>query len=159
MFPFLLYVATGIVDGLHVLALLMQAVLGATARPVQYIALVGTIVLLCAGVTALFSARIAAYIALVACLANWTFYLPALWVTLASGRAQLAVWPQPLVVLVPVALLMGATSLAVGRIRGRRHPRWMFADATPRARDWTLVGIVVAIAAIVVIDKLAIGTR
>jgi len=78
MIPFLLYLAAGVVTGFHVYTLLMLAVLGAPVNPLELVSLLGSLGLLVAAYWSVFNPHAAARLALVAALAMWCFYGPAL---------------------------------------------------------------------------------
>lgn len=77
MLPFFLYLLTGIATGLHVLYLLSWAVWGAPTHPLQYISVVGSLVVIVAAYVSLFKPRIAARFALLGLAAVWPFYVTA----------------------------------------------------------------------------------
>jgi hypothetical protein len=77
MLPFILYVVTGVVTGLHVYTL-MFAGFGMPFNPLELISLLGSSCLLIAAYLSLFNPEAAARLALVAALAMWCFYGSAL---------------------------------------------------------------------------------
>lgn len=77
MLPFTLYVVTGVVTGLHVYTL-MFAGFGMPFNPLELISLLGSLCLLIAAYLSLFKPAAAARLALVAALAMWCFYGPAI---------------------------------------------------------------------------------
>lgn len=78
MVPFCLYFAAGLITGFHVYTLLALAVLGAPFNPLELVSLLGSLCLLIAAYLCLFKPRAAAKLALLACLAMWCFYGPAI---------------------------------------------------------------------------------
>lgn len=78
MLPFLLYFVTGVTTGFHVYTLLSLAVYGAAFNPLEWVALLGSFCLLVAAYVSLIRPYAAARLALVAALAIWCFYGPAL---------------------------------------------------------------------------------
>jgi len=78
MLPFCLYFVAGFVTGFHVYTLLALSVYGVPANPLELISLLGSLTLLIAAYVSLFRPYVAARIALLACLAIWSFYAPAL---------------------------------------------------------------------------------
>lgn len=107
MFPFALYLITGIATAAPVIYALEWAVWGAPIVATKYLSLLGSATLLVAAFTSLFERRIAARIALVGVLAIWSLYLPAITgavrTKLSDQRLTLHVvrWvpsPQPLTV-------------------------------------------------------------
>jgi len=78
MIPFFLYLAAGAVTGFHVYTLLMLAVLGAPVDPLELVSLVGSLCLIVAAYLSLFKPHAAARLALLASLAIWCFYGPAI---------------------------------------------------------------------------------
>ncbi|MGD0506881.1 MAG: hypothetical protein ABSA27_03740 [Terriglobales bacterium] len=78
MIPFFLYLAAGAVTGFHVYTLLMLAVLGAPVSPLELVSLVGSLCLIVAAYLSLFKPHAAARLALLAALAIWCFYGPAI---------------------------------------------------------------------------------
>jgi hypothetical protein len=99
MLPFLLYFVTGVVTGFHVYTL-MFAGFGVPFSPLELVSLLGSLCLLIAACLSLFKPYAAARLALVAALAMWCFYGPAI----ANGvRARLgspAAAAQPMLPLV-----------------------------------------------------------
>jgi hypothetical protein len=77
MLPFILYVVAGVVTGLHVYTL-MFAGFGIPFNPLELVSLLGSLCLLMAAYLSLFKPHAAARLALVAALAMWCFYGPAL---------------------------------------------------------------------------------
>jgi hypothetical protein len=78
MLPFCLYSAAGVVTGFHVCTLLVLAVHGAPSNPLELISLLGSLCLLIAAYISIFNPHLAAKFALLACLAMWCFYGPAI---------------------------------------------------------------------------------
>lgn len=78
MLPFCLYFVAGLITGIHVYTLLVLALYGAPANPLELAALLGSLCLLIAAYLSLFKPRAAARLALIACLAAWSFYGPAI---------------------------------------------------------------------------------
>jgi hypothetical protein len=78
MFPFCLYFVVAVITGFHVYTLLALAVYGAPSNPLELVSLVGSLGLLIAAYVSLFKPSAAARIALLACLAIWCFYGPAI---------------------------------------------------------------------------------
>ena len=101
MLTFILYFVTGLVTGYHVFTL-MFAAYGAPTRPLELIALLGSFCLVIAAYLSLFKPDAASRVALVAALAIWCFYGPAIAsrVRKRSGK--------------PVAVLQRTLSLDVG---------------------------------------------
>jgi hypothetical protein len=78
MLPFLLYLAAGLITGFHVYTLLALAVFGVPANPLEFVSLLGSMCLLIAAYVSLFKPHAAAKLALIAALAVWSFYGPAI---------------------------------------------------------------------------------
>ena len=78
MFPFFLYFAASVITGFHVYTLLALAVYGAPSNPLELVSLLGSLCLLIAAYVSLFKPNAAAKLALIACLAIWCFYGPAI---------------------------------------------------------------------------------
>ena len=78
MLPFLLYFAAGAATGYHIYTLLLFAVQGAPFNPLELVALLGSLCLFVAAYLSLFRPYAAGRLALVACLAIWCFYGPAI---------------------------------------------------------------------------------
>ena len=155
MFPSALYLLTGLIVGLQVFMSLMQAVWGAPTHPVQYIGLVGALILILASVVALFRGRAGGLVAFGASVLCWAFYLPAMWATLARSRFTLAALPF---VLIPLALLSGTTIHGWFRISRRRSSHWAFPDAaTNKARRLTLIGATAVLIALALVRVVAVG--
>jgi hypothetical protein len=78
MLPFSLYFVTGVVTCFHVYSLLSFVVYGVPLNPLELVALLGSFCLLIAAYVSLFRPRAAGRLALLACLAMWCFYAPAI---------------------------------------------------------------------------------
>jgi hypothetical protein len=78
MFPFLLYFVAAVVTGFHLYTLLSLVVLGVPVHPLEVVALLGSLCLLIAAYISLFRPYAAAKLALLAALAIWSVYGPAL---------------------------------------------------------------------------------
>ena len=78
MLPFLLYFTTGVVTGYHIYTLLSVMLLGIPINPLEVVALLGSFGLLVAAYLSFFRPTAAAKLALVAALAIWSFYGPAI---------------------------------------------------------------------------------
>ncbi len=78
MLPFLLYFSVGAVTGYHVYTLLLFAVYGAPFNPLELVSLLGSLCLFVAAYLSLFRPYAAGRLALIACLAIWCFYGPAI---------------------------------------------------------------------------------
>ncbi len=78
MLPFVLYFVTAIFTGYHLYVLMSLVVYGVSVNPLELLAFVGSFGLLIAAYVSLFWPRAAARIALIACLALWCFYAPAI---------------------------------------------------------------------------------
>jgi hypothetical protein len=78
MLPFSLYFIAAAITGFHVYTLLLLTFLGAPFYPMEAVSLLGSLGLLIAAYVSLFKPYIAARIALIACLAIWSFYGPAI---------------------------------------------------------------------------------
>jgi hypothetical protein len=78
MLPFCLYFVAGVITGFHVLTLLALAVYGAPSSPLELVSLMGSLGLVIAAYVSLFKPHAAARLALLASLAVWCFYGPAI---------------------------------------------------------------------------------
>lgn len=78
MFPFFLYLIAGAVTGFHVYSLLALTALGAPSHPLEFVSLLGSLGLVVAAYLTLFKPHAAARLALLASLAIWCFYGPAI---------------------------------------------------------------------------------
>ena len=78
MLPFALYFVTAVVTGFHTYALLSFVVYGVPLNPLELVSFLGSLCLLIAAYVSLFRPRVAARVALIACLAMWCFYAPAI---------------------------------------------------------------------------------
>jgi len=87
MLPFILYFVTSIITALHLYTLLALAIYGVPVSPLEFVALLGSLLMLIAAYISLFRARIAAQIALIAALLLWSFYAPAIAHRLRSENA------------------------------------------------------------------------
>ena len=77
MLPFFLYFVASMTTGVHVCILLALAAHGAPSNPLELVSLLGSLCLLIAAYVSLFKPYAAARLALIACLAIWCFYGPA----------------------------------------------------------------------------------
>src|ERR1700689_4995780 len=78
MLPFVIYLVTAIVTGIHLLTLLSLAAYGVTISPFELLALLGSFSILIAAYVSLFRPYAAARIALLAAIIMWSFYGPAM---------------------------------------------------------------------------------
>lgn len=78
MFPFVLYFVASLITAYHMYALLSVVLYGVPINFLELIALLGSLGLLIAAYVSLFRPRVAARIALIACLLMWCFYAPAI---------------------------------------------------------------------------------
>ena len=78
MLPFVLYFVTALFTGYHLYVLMSLVVYGVPVNPLELVGFLGSFALLIAAYISLFRARAAARIALIACLALWCFYAPAI---------------------------------------------------------------------------------
>ena len=78
MLPFILYLVTAIVTGVHLWSLLSFALYGAPFNLLELISLLGSFSLLLAAYISLFRPHAGARLALIACLVMWCFYAPAI---------------------------------------------------------------------------------
>src|SRR5579863_1394614 len=78
MLPFFLYFVSGLVTGFHVYTLLALAVYVVPINPLEFVSLLGSLCLLIAAYVSLFKPHAAAKLALIAALAMWSFYGPAI---------------------------------------------------------------------------------
>jgi len=78
MLPFCLYFVASVITGFHVYTLLALAVYGAPSNSLELVSLLGSLCLLIAAYVSLFKPYTAARLALIACLAIWCFYGPAI---------------------------------------------------------------------------------
>ena len=78
MLPFCLYFVAGVITGFHVDTLLALTVYGVPFNPLELVSLLGSLCLLIAAYVSLFKPHAAARLALLASLAIWCFYGPAI---------------------------------------------------------------------------------
>ncbi len=78
MLPFCLYFAASVITGFHVYTLLAFAAHGAPSNPLELVSLLGSLCLFIAAYISLYKPPAAARLALLACLAIWCFYGPAI---------------------------------------------------------------------------------
>jgi hypothetical protein len=78
MLPFCLYFVAGVVTGFHVYTLLAMALYGVPANPLEFVSLVGSLLLVIAAMISLFRPHAAARVALIGSLLIWSFYGPAI---------------------------------------------------------------------------------
>lgn len=154
MFPFALYLATGLIVGLHVFILVAQAIWGAPTHPTQYITFGGALGLALASFLALFWGRLGGLVAFPASVLCWMFYLPA---TLRTSRFTSSVL---ILGVAALGLLIGTTVHGWLRIRRRQVPLWAFPIAASRpARRWTLIGTTAVVATLAIVNVVAVGNR
>ena len=77
MFPFSLYAIAGILTAVHLYLLLVFTAHAPAVNVLEWVALLGSLWLLVAACLSLYRPRVAAQVALIACLLIWTFYAPA----------------------------------------------------------------------------------
>lgn len=90
MLPFVLYFVTAIVTGFHLYSFLSLAEYGAPLNPLELVGLLGSLGFLVAAYISLFRPYIAARVALIAALAIWCFYAPAI-AQVMRGRIAAAI--------------------------------------------------------------------
>ncbi len=78
MLPFVLYFVAGVVTAYHVYGLLAFALYGVPFNLLELVSLLGSFCLLIAAYMSLFRPHAAGRLALIACLAMWCFYGPAI---------------------------------------------------------------------------------
>lgn len=78
MLPFVLYFVTAMFTGYHLYVLMSLVVYGVPVNPLELIGFLGAFALLTAAYISLFRPRAAGRVALIACLALWCFYAPAI---------------------------------------------------------------------------------
>ncbi len=78
MLPFCLYFVASVITGFNVYMLLALAVYGAPSNALELVSLLGSLCLLIAAYVSLYKPHAAARLALLACLAMWCFYGPAI---------------------------------------------------------------------------------
>jgi hypothetical protein len=115
-----LYVLTAVVTGLHVFYLMMWAIWGAPTSPLQYVSLIGSVVLLLSAVAAFFNRRLAAAIAIVGSVMVWSFYAPALVFDFTRLLGLLLHAPKEVLsTMIPILLLAVCTFYGVRHVRKR----------------------------------------
>ena len=122
MLPFIIYFVTGVVTGFHLYTLLSLVVYGVPLNPLELIALLGSLCLLIAAYVSLFRPRAAAHLALIALLAIWCFYGPAIARIVRNKLAQSTVISSENVLADNSTLRplpSTATSFSVTTIQGR----------------------------------------
>jgi hypothetical protein len=88
MLPFFLYLSAGLITGFHLYSLLALAVYGVPINPLELVALSGSFCLLIAAYLSLFKPHVAGRIALIAALAIWSFYGPAIAKTIQTRHGR-----------------------------------------------------------------------
>jgi hypothetical protein len=94
MLPFFLYLIAGALTGFQVYSLLALGVYGAPVSPLEFLSLLGSLVLIVAAYLSLWKPRVAARVALLAALTIWCFYAPASLGAVRSWRASHGPGPQ-----------------------------------------------------------------
>lgn len=87
MVPFFLYLLTALITGFHIYSLLTLGLYGGAVNGLELIAFAGSLTLFVAAYVSLFRPYVAARIALIAALALWAFYAPAI-ATLVRSRTN-----------------------------------------------------------------------
>ena len=111
MLPFLIYFSAGAVTGYHIYTLLLFAVYGSPFNPLELVSLLGSLCLFVAAYLSLFRPYAAGRLALVACLAIWCFYGPAI---ARMVRTRLG---KPIAVSSPNVLVEACAEVFQGRLR------------------------------------------
>lgn len=78
MLAFVLYFVAAVFTGYHLYALMSLVVYGVPLNPLELVGFLGSVSLLIAAYVSLFRTRAGGRIALIACLALWCFYAPAI---------------------------------------------------------------------------------
>lgn len=137
MLPFLLYLATGIVTATHLYVLLSLAVVGAPHNGLEFVALVGSLVLAVSGYISLSRPQAGAKLALPGALVSWSFYGPAILATGLSGghreiiNARIAALPYLAVALLVSATIYSAT-VSFREAKATQKRKWIFPESTPQ---------------------------
>lgn len=138
MFPFLLYLAAGVLTAFHVYALLSLGIFGVPRDVMELFSLCGSLCLIVSAYISLFRPRLAAKIALLASLGVWCFYAPAIVATVKAGRQnqlpELRVAVLPCLAtgfLVLVTLYSAVVSFKKSDIGETQT--WFFPERAPRA--------------------------
>jgi hypothetical protein len=109
MLPFILYFVTGLVTGFHVYTLMLAAY-GAPTSALEIISLLGSFCLMIAAYLSLFKPYASSRVALLAVLAIWCFYGPAIASLVRRQHGK------------PVTVSQQMLPLTVGRIGSLRLP-------------------------------------
>ncbi len=138
MLPFLLYLLAGILTAAHVYSLLSLGMLGVPHNVLELISLLGSFVLLVSAYISLYRPRLAAKLALLAALALWCFYGPAIAATVHVGRHhQVHAFRVVALPYLAVGLLSLATvySLVVSAIKASEAggQSWFFPEHATRS--------------------------
>jgi hypothetical protein len=94
MLPFFLYLFAGAITGFHICTLLLATMNGGPVNSLPVIALFGSFCLLIAAYVSLYRPQAAAKIALIAALAMWSFYGPAIANVIRAKLARRSVLSQ-----------------------------------------------------------------
>jgi len=116
---FLLLGVTAIATGWQQLYNLGWAVWGAPTFFIQYVGLLGSLMLAIASAMVFIRMRLALTVGLFAAGLVWCFYGPALWATIAQLWASPNLFSIEPLVLLPLSILLGLTVFLVYRLRGR----------------------------------------
>jgi hypothetical protein len=133
MITFLLYLATAICTGWQLSQQILMGVWGKPSNPLEYLAFVGSLILLVSAYVALFSLRRARRIAIGASALLWIFYVPACINTIVGTSS--GGFTMEILVFVPIVLLVSTTAYSIlmqfGLLR-QRTSNAILPDAPPR---------------------------
>jgi hypothetical protein len=131
LIPFFLYLVAGAVTGFHVYFLLVLAAFGAPANPLELVSLVGSLCLIVAAYLSLFKPHAAARLALLAALAIWCFYGPAIVRTAGWFRTRMML---PYLATALLALVTAYSAFVSFRQqRDGSTAAWIFPNGTRRS--------------------------
>ncbi len=161
MFPFLLYLVAAVLTAAHVYVLLSMAVFGVPRHVLELLSLFGSACLLVSSSISLWRPRIAAKLALLAALAMWCFYAPAIATTLRAGwnnqRAAFRVMALPYLAVISLILVTIYSVIASARSTTEvGSGTWFF--PTQSLRRIRLVATMSSAAVVIVIVSWAVFT-
>jgi hypothetical protein len=110
-------VSTAIATAIQVWYALMWAIWGAPTSPLEYVALLGAIVLLVAAVIAYWKPRLALVIAIGGLILLWMWYGPSLYMLFTNPPLSFRFATSWILPLTPIALLISCSIYAVAQWR------------------------------------------
>jgi hypothetical protein len=144
MFPFILYLASGLITAVHVYVLLTLTAIGAPHSALEFLSLLGSFGLCLSSYLSLFRPQLGAKLALPSAIVSWSFYGPAILQTLSAGRQhqitdpRIAALPYIAVSLLALATVYSAI-VSFRKTNEGKLGDWIFPERAGRSTR-TIVG-------------------